>query len=400
MRIAIVVQGRFHGFDLAKGLLARGHEVVVFTNYPRWAARRFGLAPECVRSFVGHGVADRLISRIGGDVLHDWWEATGHRAFGRWAARALSQERWDVIHCWSGVSEEILASPAARHSLTLLMRGSSHVRTQRRLLDEERARVGIELDRPSDWIVERELREYERADRILVLSTFSARTFGDEGVPARRVRVLPLGVNVDTFAATRETIAKRVQRIISGDPLTVLFVGSLLFRKGLWDLALAARALDRRRFRFLLVGERVPETRDLTASLNGIAEATGSLPQSELPDAYARGDLFLFPTIEDGFPVVLAQARAARLPIITTLHGAGVDLIDEGRNGWIVPIRDAGAIVERLEWCERNRGALADMIKHAGEYRPMRSWADVAADFERICEESAQPSRRLQEISA
>ena len=58
MKIAIVVHGRFHAFDLARELSPR-HDVTVFTNYPKWAARRFGLVPDQVRSFWPHGIASR-----------------------------------------------------------------------------------------------------------------------------------------------------------------------------------------------------------------------------------------------------------------------------------------------------------------------------------------------------
>jgi glycosyltransferase involved in cell wall biosynthesis len=383
VKIAIVVQGRFHAFDLAQALTGRGHDVTVFTNYPVWAARRFGLEADCVRSFPLHGVASRAAGRAGRSI-GEWWEPIGHRLFGRWAARELARDTWDVIHCWSGVSEEILRSASARHALTLLMRGSSHVVTQRRLLDEESARSARPLDRPSDWMIARETREYELADRINVLSTFSKRSFEDEGMAPGRLALLPLGVNVGVFRPSAAVEESRRQRILSGAPLRVLYVGLLSFRKGLLDLARAIEHVAGGNFHFTLVGQQMPEAAGLVASLAGRADLAGKLPQSGLPSAYAAADLFLFPTIEDGFPVVLAQAKAAGLPIITTPNGAGTDLVHPGRDGWIVPIRDADAIVDRLRWCDANREALAAMIAGRGRV-PSRSWADVAADFERIC---------------
>jgi len=383
LKIAVVVQGRFHAFDLARALVARHHEVAVFTNYPRWVARRCGLIGARVHSYASHGVASRLMSHIGGATLKRRWEPVSHRMFGRWAARELSRESWDVIHCWSGVSEEILDAAVSRRSLTVLMRGSSHIVTQRRLLDEEERRTGVPLDKPSDWMLQRELREYQRCDRVLVLSSFAESTFRDHG--ERPVAVLPLGVSVEAFAPPTEVIAQRLARIREGAPLTVLFVGALLYRKGIHDLVQVIRALDTRRFRFLLVGGEAEETREILATLPDHVELTGHVPQSQLPAAYARGDIFLFPTIEDGFPIVLAQAAASRLPIVTTRHGAGVDLVTEDRNGWIVPVRDHRAITERLEWCLEHRDRLATMIEADVASRVSRTWDHVAADFEAIC---------------
>ena len=127
LRIAIVVQGRFHAFDLARALLQRGHHVTVFTNYPRSVAVRFGLPASAVRSYVGHFVAERAVGAAAWPTLSRGWEPISHQAFGRWAARQLARESWDVIHCWSGISDELLRMPIAERAPTLLMRGSSHI---------------------------------------------------------------------------------------------------------------------------------------------------------------------------------------------------------------------------------------------------------------------------------
>src|SRR5690242_3588338 len=65
MKIAIIVQGRFHAFDLTRALSERGHQVTLFTNYPQWAARRFGIGDAEVRSFWPHGVASRVAGYLG-----------------------------------------------------------------------------------------------------------------------------------------------------------------------------------------------------------------------------------------------------------------------------------------------------------------------------------------------
>jgi glycosyltransferase involved in cell wall biosynthesis len=114
-------------------------------------------------------------------------------------------------------------------------------------------------------------------------------------------------------------------------------------------------------------------------------EVLGKVPQSALSQIYRDADVFLFPTIEDGFPVVLAHAHAAGLPIITTPNGAGHDIVKTERDGWIVPIRSPQAILERLEWCAHNRSALADVIAAPREMAAARTWDHVAEDFERLC---------------
>jgi glycosyltransferase involved in cell wall biosynthesis len=384
LKIAIVVHGRFHSFDLARGLIERGNDVTILTNYPRQAAPRFGLLPSRIRSFPLHGLLGRAVAATGSVALGRGFEACGHQLFGRWAARMLARERWDAIHCWGGVAEETLRAEFPHDTLRLLMRGSSHVAVQRRLLQEEEARVAVPLDQPSDWIVEREQREYDLADRIVVLSSFARQSFIDQGIPASKISMLSLGVRVDAFKPTPDAVAERAARIRRGDPLNVLFVGTLSYRKGLWDLARVIASVDPARFRFVLVGKVMAEAEAMARSFGPHVQVIGKVPQAELPKTYARGDVFVFPTIEDGFAVVLAQAKAAGLPIITTPNGAGHDLVQSDRDGWIVPIRDADAIMARLRWCDANREALARTIASGASEMRSRSWTDVAAEFEDI----------------
>ena len=383
MRIAIVVQGRFHAFDLVRALLRRGVEVVVFTNYPAWAVSRFGVGPEHVRSFVLHGVLTRAAGWLSSKT--GWsFESRLHPLFGRWAARALGHQHWDVIHAWTGVSEEIYANSRFRDSLKLVMRGSAHIRTQAQLLGDEQLRVGGPVDHPSPWMIAREQREYQLADRIVVLSTFAYQSFVAEDIRPEKLRFLPLGTEMSAFRPTSAVAASRRARVLSGARLRVLYVGGISWRKGFADLREIVRQIAGQ-FEFRFVGPVWPEARDAVAAIEKQAEFISKKPQRELPAEYAWGDVFIFPTIEDGYAVVVAQASAAGLPILTTPNCCGPDLIQEGRTGWILPIRDSRAFIARLQWCDTHREALADIADACyGDFRT-RDWDDVAADFESIC---------------
>lgn len=391
MKIAVVVHGRFHAFDLVRALLKRGHEITVFTNYPKWAAKRFGVPPSRVRTFWVHGVLSRVAAKVREKtgLSLDFWT---HPMFGRWALRQLRRESWDVIHAWSGVAEEIYRNRGFEHTLKLVMRGSAHIREQDRILAEEAARVGHRIDRPSRWMIGREEREYPLADRIVVLSTFAYRSFVAAGHDKNRVRMLSLGVNTAAFRPPEQVLKERRARILSGAPLRVLYVGLLCFRKGLEDVrkmidTLAIQAPGRFAFRF--IGFVTQEAKPVIAAIGSRAEFLPKRPQSELPQEYAWGDLFLFPTVEDGFAAVLAQAGGAGLPILTTANCCGPDLIKEGRTGWVLPIRCPEAFVNRLLWCESHRRELAEMVETAyRDFKP-RDWSDVAQTFEAICAEKS-----------
>ena len=249
MKIAIVVHGRFHAFDLGRALLVRGHEVTLFTNYPKWAVKRFGFPPNRVRSFWPHGVASKFVYRFSQFTKWTNPDRWIHPVFGRWVAAELAKESWDVVHLWSGVSEEALQVVSGERTARFMMRGSAHIRAQGRILEEEERRTGCRMDRPGPWITAREQREYALVDRIVVLSSFAYRTFIEEGFDSTKLRLLPLGTNTKAFRPGPEVIEARCRRILSGEPLRVLYVGTLSFQKGMQDAAAVLRRLNGNRFR-------------------------------------------------------------------------------------------------------------------------------------------------------
>lgn len=393
LKIAIVVQGRFHAFDLAGALLDRGHDVTIFTNYPKWAVRRFGFPSERVRGFWLHGLTTRIASKLSQRKLISNCDEKLHLFFGRTVAVELLKEDWDIVHTWSSVSEEILQGLAGKQTISVLMRGSSHINVQAKLLEEEEQRTGKTQEHPEAWVIARELREYQLTDKISVLSSFARDSFLSQGVSSDKISLLPLGANFDQFRPEPSIIEERRRRILSGQPLRVLYVGTLSFRKGLDDLArlfhsLAPDTDHGRGFVFRCVGAASPEAAALVEQLKPYAEFIPSQPQDTLREWYNWGDLFIFPTIEDGYAMVLSQASANGLPILTTTNSAGPDFLEEGRSGWILPIRNSGAFIERLLWCETHRPELAAMVQEIYEnYRP-RNWPHVAEDFEALCLEA------------
>jgi glycosyltransferase involved in cell wall biosynthesis len=381
MRIAFVVPGRFHALQLASGLIRRGHEVTLFTNCPRWYIERFDRSLKDVRSCLAHAALSRVLPAA---ALRRYGELQLCGLLGRWAARVVRPGDWDCVHCYSGVSKELLEKLAASGTPSLLFRGSSHIRTQARLLDEESARTGARVEGPGEEMVEREEREYQLATKILTLSSFAQQTFITEGVSPERLAVLPLGVNAALFRASDQIVDERAERILSGAPLRILYVGTLSMRKGCWDLAQIIERSSANRFEWRLIGAVTPEVRPLLPTLGKHAQLLPPQPHAELQKWYAEADIFLFPTIEDGFAAVLIEAQANALPLLTTTNCAGPDLVSNGRNGWILPIRNPDAFMVCLQWANEHRPQLAEMVRYLHKNNQLRSWDQAARDFEAI----------------
>jgi glycosyltransferase involved in cell wall biosynthesis len=99
-----------------------------------------------------------------------------------------------------------------------------------------------------------------------------------------------------------------------------------------------------------------------------------SLPHEEVLAEMGRHDVFVFPSLFEGFGLVILEAMSRGLPVITTAHTAGPDFISDGENGFIVPIRSADALAEKLDLLAKDRSLLADMKRAALETARQSSW--------------------------
>ena len=380
-RIAICVQGRFHAFDLARALLDDGHDVWLFATQPANIVARSGFPAERVIANWRIGVFQRIaqrLTRLGVSypihVIAPW--------FGRWVKNALARKpKFDVLHLWSESAEESLHAFTDPAQLRVVVRGSSHIRFQQRLLQEETARSGVAQDGPSEWVCAREEREYALAHRVVVPSSFARMSCEHEGIAPNKVFRLIPGTPSEEFKATTEVLLARMNRYRCATKLRVLSVGAVSFRKGLFDFEALVNALNPEHFEFRWVGPIGSEAEAAAQRLSERVNFTGAKVRAKLKHDYAWGDIFLLPTIEDGFPQVLAQAAVSGLPIITTHNGSGTDLVSPGLTGWVVPARDVNALQSSLEQAFSQRDLLAHMSERLqAEYRP-RLWRDVAADY-------------------
>jgi len=386
MKIAVVVHGRFHAFDLTRELIGLGHEVLLFTNYPKRWPEKFGVPPKNVRSLVAHGILSRAALALGKATGKEkLWEPFLHQWFGRWAAKTIETNPVDASHCFSGVALEILEDPLAKQKIRSLVRGSSHIQFQKEILEKEEKRAGRKIEKPSDWMIARERAEYRAADLIICLSQFAYDSFVAMGKPKEKLILNPLGVQQKIFQAPAEVLRLRQERMLS-QKLRVLTTGTFSLRKGAIDYVAVAEAM-RNRMEFVFRGDIAPDARFLMSRARQSIKFLPRTEQSKLTQDYFRADLFLFPTLEDGYAAVLAQASAAGLPILATANCGARDFLSEGKDAWILPIRRPDLMVERLDWCDKNRKELAKVAEQAGVPKKGIEWKDRATKLVEAYEE-------------
>ncbi len=155
--------------------------------------------------------------------------------------------------------------------------------------------------------------------------------------------------------------------------LKVLFVGSLGQRKGL-GYVLRAVELAGNAVELTLIGRKTTEN---CVPLNeGVKKHrwVTSIPHSEVLREMSRHDVLVFPSLFEGFGLVILEAMSQGLPVITTPNSGGLDVVTDGVDGFGVPIRSAEAIAEKLECLANDRAMLAEMKNAAFSTARRHSW--------------------------
>ena len=248
-------------------------------------------------------------------------------------------------------------------------RGCSHMGWKETLLEEEYDRVGLLYPgRPRTY--DREIAEYEAANLIVVPSGFARDSFIASGISPARVATVPYGVNLDNFHPVGRERSERFD---------VLFVGGLSVRKGAHDLFSAFDRLSHPHKRLTVAGTISAEIREALSGPLGRPDVRvmGPVPHLSLKALMTNSDVLVLPSIEDGFGMVLVEALACGCPIIATTNTGGPDLITDGVEGNIVPIRAPDYIAERLQRLADDPDLQKQMSRSAAlKARAIGGWRD------------------------
>jgi len=201
------------------------------------------------------------------------------------------------------------------------------------------------------------------ADYIFAVSTFHGRSLLEAGVPEGKLVHIPLGVDPELFSPRPQSDDGRFR---------VIFVGKITQRKGISYLLDGFEAAALPDTELLLVGAPVGSTTPWRERPR--VRHVPPRPRAELPALYATADVYVLPSLVEGFPLTALEAMACGLPVIVSEHTFAWDVVEDGVNGYVVPIRDARAIAERLRELHADPGKRAEMGRAARRTAEEFSW--------------------------
>jgi glycosyltransferase involved in cell wall biosynthesis len=311
-------QGRAN-YEIARHLAGAGHRVTLLTSeldsqlaaHPHVEWRRIpcprSLPTELLRNQLFAAAASRAISALGGcDVLH----LNGFTAY-----RDADVNTSHFVHA-SWLRSPYLRSDGAG----LLANGYQHLY----------AALNARLERSA----------YQRSRRVVAVSRLVREWLvGDVGLPGEQIEVISNGVDAELFRPLAPGEPNRLRQALrlQGDELLLVFAGDLRTRRKNLDLPLAALARLDARFHLAVIGDATGSPYPREAEALGVGARVHFLGQrSDVPDLMRGADVLTFASHHDPFALVVLEAMASGLPVITAPSTGASALIESGQNGLVL----------------------------------------------------------------
>lgn len=314
IKINLLSHGRFHMVDLTRELKKRGFDVKLYSFVPPKMCKKYGLCNEDFYSLFyilaplvyisRHFKSFDKIRNIIQDVI-----------------MAIIMRKCNILISLTGFI--FAPKKAKRNGATIIFeRGSKHILEQEKILKHIHNRKEIEVI-PS-FNIKRNLEAYNIADYISIASQHVKESFIKNNFNPNKLFINPYGVDLSMFKPTLK----------KNKPYDVIMVGGWSYRKGC-DLII--EAMKQMKLKFLHVGSIV----DIPFPTN-IPHFThiDAVDQSKLINYYHQAKIFLFPSREDGFGMVLSQAMACNLPIVGSPNSGAPDLKE------MIAIQDCITIIQ------------------------------------------------------
>lgn len=326
-----------------------------------------------VKSLTSYEVLRILSAKISMPAITDLIWEWGEIAFDRWVANNLNtQIQW--IHCYEHCSIATLQKAKSLGIKSFYEQPSQHYSFFEKIAKEQikkypelkSVETSLLIDKKSERRNFRRNQELSICDYIICNSAFTKKTLIAANVDSQKIITIPLA-----FPETLKTIDKR-----SNLRKTVfLFAGNQSLRKG---THLLFEAWKKCNFNpniaelWLAGSNQLPLI--IRKGLGNEVTFLPNLPHADLMQLFTQADILVLPTLCDGFGMVITEAMAQGLPVITTYNSAGPDVITDGENGFLLEAGNVEQLANRLKWCVENKFQLKNLGKNALVKAASYSW--------------------------
>lgn len=358
---------RFHIFNQAEELHSHNLLYKLITAYPKSKITGWKFPKESVISIPSFGLMNYALN-----YSVPYLPFTVQTRFRQWFHNAfdqsVSQHLENDFDVFIGLSSFALTGVQRTQKLgkmAIVDHGSLHPKIEKNILQKETDKYGFharEGNWQHEWLIDKMDQEFKQTDHIFAISNLAKQTMINEGVSAEKIIVNHPGVDLSHFFPHPK----------EDNIFRIIFCGGINPLKGLHYLLQAFFELDLPKSELIIIGgglANAQRDKNYNALLqryyrNNI-KFIGTFPQHDLQKIYARGSLFVLPSLADGFAMVIPQALTCGLPVITTTMTGASELIQNGFNGYVIEPSNLETLKEHISYCYENPEHLADMSCNA-----------------------------------
>lgn len=278
-----------------------------------------------------------------------WWNNKLNDRFGRKVAKYAIKNKVDAVISYDYHSLSLFSylEKNAPHIKRILDVSIANRIFMREIFENDVKKTGQtdfyseNLDVWSLKNLDRVKKEIELTSYFIVPSEVVKKSILYSGIDENKIYTVPYGVNSNQFPYINK---KRIHK-----PLKLLYVGGIIYRKGIHHLLEIAEKLGPEVVEITLAGEYNTESKLYTQGkkLSNI-HFLGFVTHDELFKQYRDSDFFVFPTLCEGYGLVVLEAMSCGMPVLCSDHAGGNDAIIEGENGYVFPTGNAEALIELL----------------------------------------------------
>ena len=227
-------------------------------------------------------------------------------------------------------------------------RGAAHIKYQDKILRKEHSKHKVLYNKITSNIIKREIEEYNLADLISVPSTFVKRTFIQYGIDKKKLFLNPYGVEKKTFYFKEKKINKNKE-------FNILFVGNVTLQKGIFYLLDAFTNINFVNKKLTIIGpiDTLLKKKILKYKSSKITFIK-KVEHQKLIDFYSNSDVFVLPSIQDGFGMVITEALACGCPVIATENTGARDIFQNNKAGFIIKPMSSKLISNKINLLIKN----------------------------------------------
>jgi glycosyltransferase involved in cell wall biosynthesis len=296
--------------------------------------------------------------------------------FDLWASNRVFKARG--FYGWSSMSHFTIKQLKKMGVPTFIDRGSVEIKAQKRILEDAFRNEGVKTKIISEKLLNRIYEEEEIVDFIVFPSSFPKLSYLEAGFPESKLKINVLGVDLKKFKPKIEYDSNKFR---------VIFMGLLSIRKGVHFLLRAWRKMGLKNAELVLVGTLEKYSRGIILNELRMANNVIFLGGIDNPEVkYRECDVFILPSIEDGFGQVVIEAMACGLPVIITENVGAKDCVRNGVDGLVIEPFSVDSICESILFFYSNPDKIQDMGKNGSVQAQNFTWKAYQERFIKLFE--------------